>query len=255
MMLTDQQARDRIAQSLDETLFVEAGAGTGKTEALVGRIVNLIASGDVAASEIAAITFTEKAAAELYDRVLERLDQKREAETDPEHQQLFADATEQLDHAAIETLHAFAARILRLYPIEAGLPPGFNIVDESDALLKFGERWEEELDLLLEDDDLAEPLLAAFDAGLELKHLRELAWALHGDWDRAAADSGEMAPPDCPSGSRKFRRRCGRSRPGGVSVRTRTICSRETSKAWSEYLTRLCSWPMPIQAAKHYASF
>ncbi len=196
MTLADQQARDRIAQSLDETLFVEAGAGTGKTEALVGRIVNLIASGDVAASEIAAITFTEKAAAELYDRVLERLDQRREAETDPVNQKLFADATEQLDHAAIETLHAFAARILRLYPIEAGLPPGFNIVDESDALLKFGERWEEELDLLLEDDDLAEPLLSAFDAGLELKHLRELVWALHGDWDRAAADSGELAPPD-----------------------------------------------------------
>ena len=195
MTLADQQARDRIAQSLEETLFVEAGAGTGKTEALVGRIVNLIASGDVAASEIAAITFTEKAAAELYDRVLERLDQRREAETDPASQQRFTDAAEQLDHAAVETLHAFAARILRLYPLEAGLPPGFQIVDESDALLKFAQRWEEELDLLLEDEDLAEPLLAAFDAGLELTHLRELAWALHADWDRAAADSGEMPPP------------------------------------------------------------
>ncbi|MCY4617894.1 MAG: UvrD-helicase domain-containing protein [Chloroflexi bacterium] len=196
MTLADQQDRDRIANNLDETLFVEAGAGTGKTEALVGRIVNLIASGDVGAHEIAAITFTEKAAAELYDRVLERLDQRREAETDPAQQRLFAEAAEQLDHAAIETLHAFAARILRMYPIEAGLPPGFQIVDESDALLRFTERWEEELDLLLEDDDLAEPLLAAFDAGLELKHLRDLAWALHTDWDRAAADAAELPFPE-----------------------------------------------------------
>ena len=195
MTLADQQDRDRIANNLDETLFVEAGAGTGKTEALVGRIVNLIASADVPANEIAAITFTEKAAAELYDRVLERLDQRREAENDPAQQRLFAEAAEQLDHAAIETLHAFAARILRLYPIEAGLPPGFQIDDESDALLRFAERWEEELDRLLEDDDLAEPLLAAFDAGLELKHLRDLAWALHEDWDRAAADAGELPPP------------------------------------------------------------
>ena len=195
MTLADQQDRDRIANKLDETLFVEAGAGTGKTEALVGRIVNLIASADVPANEIAAITFTEKAAAELYDRVLERLDQRREAENDPAQQRLFAEAAEQLDHAAIETLHAFAARILRLYPIEAGLPPGFQIDDESDALLRFAERWEEELDRLLEDDDLAEPLLASFDAGLELKHLRDLAWALHVDWDRAAADTGELPPP------------------------------------------------------------
>ena len=83
MTLADQQARDRIEYSLGETLFVEAGAGTGKTHQLVQRIVNLIATGVVHANEIAAITFTEKAAAELYDRVLEELDQQRQSATDP----------------------------------------------------------------------------------------------------------------------------------------------------------------------------
>lgn len=185
MMTADQAARDRVERSLDETLFVEAGAGTGKTEALVRRIVNLIADGEARASEIAAITFTEKAAAELFDRVLERIDRRRQTETDPLLQRRFAAAAEQLDHAAIETLHAFAARILRMYPIEAGLPPGFTILDETEASLAFAERWQDALDALLEDQDLSKPLLAAFDAGVELNDLRQVARRLHEDWDRA----------------------------------------------------------------------
>ena len=192
MTLADQAARDRIERSLNETLFVEAGAGTGKTHQLVQRIVNLIAGGEVEANEIAAITFTEKAAAELYDRVLEELDQQREQATDPARRQMFADASEQLDHAAIETLHAFAGRILRLHPIEAGLPPGYQVVDESQASLKFAERWESALDEILENEELADPLLTAFDAGIELSHFEAVARALHQDWDRAEQDSATM---------------------------------------------------------------
>ena len=192
MTIADQAARDRVERSLGETLFVEAGAGTGKTEALVRRIVNLIASGEVRANQIAAITFTEKAAAELYDRVLERIDERRLEETDPGRQQRFADAAEQLDNAAIETLHAFAARILRMYPIEAGLPPGFTILDETESSLAFADRWQEALEALLEDETLATALLEAFDAGVELGDLRHVARRLHEDWDRAAADAARL---------------------------------------------------------------
>ncbi len=198
--VADQAERDRIRDSLDETLFVEAGAGTGKTEALVGRIVSLIASGDVRADQNAAITFTEKAAAELYDRVLERLDQRRDAETDPALEQRFAQAAEDLDSAAIETLHAFAARILRMHPIEAGLPPGFTVIDESEASLKFAERWSQALDEMLEDESLGDHLLAAFDAGMQLDDLRAVARSMHADWDRtedpAAMLGVESADPE-----------------------------------------------------------
>ncbi len=196
MTIADQPARDRVERSLDETLFVEAGAGTGKTEALVRRIVNLIAAGQVRANQIAAITFTEKAAAELYDRVLERIDERRLEETTPELQRRFADAAEQLDNAAIETLHAFAARILRMYPIEAGLPPGFTIHDETESSLAFAERWQDALDDLLEDDALADDLLAAFDAGIEPDDLRQVARRLHEDWDRAAASPAHAQASD-----------------------------------------------------------
>ena len=65
----DEDARRRIREALDETLFVEAGAGTGKTTSLVDRVVGLVSSGRAALGSIAAITFTEAAAAELRDRV------------------------------------------------------------------------------------------------------------------------------------------------------------------------------------------
>ncbi|HMO53703.1 MAG TPA: UvrD-helicase domain-containing protein, partial [Tepidiformaceae bacterium] len=71
--LPDAEHRALITSALDQTLFVEAGAGTGKTTALVGRIVALIRSG-VPIERLAAITFTEKAAAELAERVRKELE-------------------------------------------------------------------------------------------------------------------------------------------------------------------------------------
>src|SRR5579863_6034801 len=71
----DAGARASIAGRLDSTLVVVAGAGTGKTTALVGRIVELVRSGRAPLREIAAITFTEAAAAELRQRIRTRLDE------------------------------------------------------------------------------------------------------------------------------------------------------------------------------------
>lgn len=65
----DQAERDSIARLLDDTLFVEAGAGTGKTSALVSRIVGLIESEKCSIDQIAAITFADSAASELRERV------------------------------------------------------------------------------------------------------------------------------------------------------------------------------------------
>ncbi|HEY6623879.1 MAG TPA: UvrD-helicase domain-containing protein, partial [Acidimicrobiales bacterium] len=71
----DAAARADVLTGLDRSLFVEAGAGTGKTTALVGRVLALVTSGKARLSRIAAITFTEAAAAELRDRVYEALEQ------------------------------------------------------------------------------------------------------------------------------------------------------------------------------------
>src|SRR3546814_7431758 len=68
-------ARERIRTDLDTTLFVEAGAGSGKTTALVDRVVALVTTGTVELRHLAAITFTEKAGAELRDRVRRKLEE------------------------------------------------------------------------------------------------------------------------------------------------------------------------------------
>ncbi len=70
---TDHAARQQILEDLDHTLFVEAGAGSGKTSSLVGRFVALVLAG-AEVSSIAAITFTEAAAAELRARIREALE-------------------------------------------------------------------------------------------------------------------------------------------------------------------------------------
>src|SRR4051794_41243538 len=102
----DQAARDRIRDDLDATLFVEAGAGSGKTSALVTRVVALVSTGEAELRNIAAITFTEKAAAELRDRIRRALEESssraggaRIADTDVEQRGRVA--LEQLDAAAI----------------------------------------------------------------------------------------------------------------------------------------------------------
>jgi len=76
--VSDAEARDRIRKSLDESLIVEASAGTGKTTELVRRIVAVLASGRTTIDKIAAVTFTHKAAGELKLRLREELDKARQ---------------------------------------------------------------------------------------------------------------------------------------------------------------------------------
>ena len=86
---------------------MQAAAGSGKTRALVDRIVQLVATGAAGLEQVAAITFTEKAAAELRDRVRRRLDDLRaQATTDDEASARVAAALDELDGAAIGTCTA-----------------------------------------------------------------------------------------------------------------------------------------------------
>jgi ATP-dependent helicase/nuclease subunit A len=158
----DEPARVQIRQALESTLFVEAGAGAGKTSSLVARIVNLVEA-DIPITGMAAITFTEKAAAELRSRV-------RTALRDSGTPKSLA-ALEHLDHAPIGTLHSFARRILFEYPIESGLPPGFSVLDELESGLAFEEQWDDLLDGLLDDPDPAEGMIGGGRAFVELDEL------------------------------------------------------------------------------------
>ena len=176
----DQADRDAITGDLSSTLFVEAGAGSGKTTALVGRVLALLDAG-VAMENIAAITFTEKAAAELKNRLRHKLS---ESGRHPE-------ALDQLDGAAITTLHGFALRILSQHAIEAGLPPRLE-VSPVDA---FEDRWEESRNRLLYDPDHEDAVVLARILGIRINHLRDLALDLDSNWDLAAERMGSGPPP------------------------------------------------------------
>jgi ATP-dependent helicase/nuclease subunit A len=186
----DQDSRDRIEQALDETLFVEAGAGSGKTTALVGRVVALVQSG-VPITSIAAITFTEKAATELRDRVRTGLEQLQEASVAP----LFVEAAlDELDRAAVGTLHGFARRVLLEHPIEAALPPSFEVLDEIESRLDFDEQWRALRETLLADPQHERLLLLSNALGITLDHLRQVAVALRANWDLLLVHPPPPAP-------------------------------------------------------------
>jgi len=172
----DEADRARIRTELGTTLFVEAGAGAGKTTALVERVVNLVEAG-VSIDGIAAITFTEKAAAELRVRVREELGARSSLAADR--------ALVDLDHAPIGTLHAFARRILNDFPIEAHLPPGFGVLDELESNLRFDDEWSITLDRLLADSNPS----SALDGGRVLVELCEFEnFGLDKDLRRVAMD-------------------------------------------------------------------
>ena len=181
---SDQPARDVIVQRLDENMVVEAGAGTGKTTSLVERIVAIITIRRTNMSGIAAITFTEAAASELRERIREKLEK---AAVDPDHapeeRQRCESAVHDLDQAAIQTLHSFAGRLLRERPLEAGLPPGFDIRDEIEADIAFDRRWSEWLDETLDDPEAQKALRPALLMGMTLRHLREIADKFRVNYD------------------------------------------------------------------------
>lgn len=116
-------------------VLVRAGAGSGKTEVLARRFVALVA-GDIegrvplAPERIAAITFTEKATADMRRRIADVLDARTDDEQQTNRRRSLARARRTLGLARISTIHAFCARLLREHPIETGLDPGFEVLDE-----------------------------------------------------------------------------------------------------------------------------
>jgi ATP-dependent helicase/nuclease subunit A len=194
----DQAERDRITHDLDTTLFVEAGAGSGKTSALVGRVLALVKDGPVELRRIAAITFTEKAGAELRDRIRAKLEKAAEDDPEGELGQRCRVALDQLDAAAIGTLHSFAQRLLSEHPVEAGLPPRIEVLDEVSSAVAFGTRWSRFRDQLLADPSLERTVLLLFAAGIRPEALQSLAEAFDDNWDLVQERVPATAPEPPP---------------------------------------------------------
>jgi len=185
--LPDQEARETARGETSRSLVVEASAGTGKTSILVARILELVLRDRVPLRRMAALTFTEKAAGEMKERVEVELEREMR-EAPGERRLLAAQARRELPAAEIGTIHAFCARLLRERPVEAGLAPDFQFPEEPVAreLVREGfDDW-----ALAEARREGSAVHDALAAGAKLSDLRQLAVSLHEE--RAALGDASL---------------------------------------------------------------
>ncbi|MCR5388806.1 MAG: UvrD-helicase domain-containing protein [Lachnospiraceae bacterium] len=128
--MTEDVMRSEIESKLDVNMFVEAGAGAGKTTLIIRRIINMLEK-DVEPSEIVVITFTNAAAEELRSRIIKEVSE-RAAES-----HVLRDKLAKLSEMNISTIHSFCNVLLREQGIVAGLPLDIELIqNEDDTLLK-----------------------------------------------------------------------------------------------------------------------
>jgi ATP-dependent helicase/nuclease subunit A len=218
--------RAPLAAALDQSWVVEASAGTGKTTALVGRIVEVIAAG-TPVEKIVAVTFTHAAAGNMKLRVRHELEERRAGEPDPQVRARLGAAARSLDRAFIGTIHAFCAQLLRRHPVEAGVDPVFQELAQSDALRVFAtvfRRWMEQR-LTSPSPALARAFARLSwreerDGAEPLDALRLAAWSLaewrdfDAPWDKRGFDRDARleALIQKAGGTRELRDRCARRR-------------------------------------------
>ena len=164
----DQAERNLITSSLDKTMLVEAAAGTGKTTAMIARMVALLAAGKCHTDTLAAVTFTRKSTAELRARFQIDLEKAARAVKGEARARLDA-AVATVERCFIGTIHSFCGRLLRERPVEAGVDVGFQELDEvADGRLR-QQAWEEYIARLFATDA---PILAELDGlGIEIRGL------------------------------------------------------------------------------------
>jgi ATP-dependent helicase/nuclease subunit A len=181
----------RAVERRDGSLLVRAGAGTGKTTVLVERFVRAVADDDVAVESILAITFTEKAAAEMRTRVRGRF---------IEHG--LREHARAAEAAWISTIHAFCTRVLRAHALSAGIDPDFRVLDELEAERLAFDAFDGALEAFMAED-LAErvELVASYTPD----RLRDMVRTAHSHL-RSRGErrpSLEEAQPPRPAGERE----------------------------------------------------
>lgn len=192
--LIDAAARQAAIEDHSQSIFIDAGAGTGKTETIVKRIVNrLLADRDVHMMNVAAITFTDKAGAELRNR-FRKVFTETQATVDKEAAVLIAEYIHQVDSAAIGTIHSFCKRILTDYSIAAKLPVGFTVSSEDAGPSLKRERIKRVTERAWEALSIEEEA-ALRENEISIRKMRDLVDELDGKFARLASiaiDSSEI---------------------------------------------------------------
>src|SRR5205814_9020096 len=126
--------QELAAHTLDRHLSVTAGPGAGKTTVLVERYLEILRTQKVSVDNIVAITFTNRAANEMRQRVRTKIDALLR-ETSGNERQTWLRHKRALEGAVITTIHGFCSRLLHEFPVEANIDPQFVLLDEHQAAM------------------------------------------------------------------------------------------------------------------------
>lgn len=199
-MLNDANARRIALLEINKSFMVEAGAGSGKTSLMAGRILSMLANG-IHPRDIAAVSFTEMAAAELMGRVSDTIDDvlKGTPPADlaaayeggnipPEGQIKLQEAQHHLGEMTCTTIHGFCKKLLKPYPVEADIDPGATILDATQATLLFEDVFNEWIRERLNSEDfhkdiITEMIASQSDTKEAVETIRRLADQLRGSPD------------------------------------------------------------------------
>jgi ATP-dependent helicase/nuclease subunit A len=175
MMLNDEIERSRIRNSIAEDIFVEAAAGTGKTSELIHRIISIITKTDTQINEIVAITFTEAAAAELKHRLYDELNRIANDESKQNNKAYRASrAIASWSKCNISTIHSFARQIIDQNCELSGIPPRFQVLEETEFTLEIFKDTDELFKQLYKSDIHQKALLRLQAFDFSETHMRDL---------------------------------------------------------------------------------
>lgn len=230
--LSDNDAQQRIVSDFQTTFLLEAGAGTGKTQLLLSRLLALLRTGRSPLSRIAVITFTDKAAAELRTRLRAAVESALQTSLPEAERVALQSVLSELDRAMVMTIHAFCAALLRERALEVGLDPAFTVLNQAQARLLHDQVWHTWLTQELQPGQGSSDLLRqAFRVGLSVTHLKSLSDFLVEqrdclDWRPAAVDA------DIPT-------YCAEVRQAAARLADLRDCCHDTTDTVFEHITSL----------------
>ena len=191
----DAAARTSVHADLGTSFAIHASAGTGKTACLVDRMIALVRTGTATVRQIAAITFTKKAAAELSRRFREQLQMAAATTGDDSERERFHTAIAEIDSAVIGTVHAFCDRLLRERPIEAGLDPSFELLDAAAEESLLHRAWREFREIAMHDPTLGPTRRELEASGMEFEDLWSGFRTLVNHADVTSWPTDDVQPP------------------------------------------------------------
>ena len=179
------------------SVLVEAGAGTGKTGVMVDRYCRLVCEKGASPDSVLAFTFTEKAAAELRERIRRAIEERAGGGSERARELLPG-----LGGAWVTTIHGFCNRLLVGHPVAAEIDPRFRVLDATEAERAASEAFDRALeDFLAGGDPSREELVASFD----IPALRAMVAGVHAELRSRGQTEPQLPPQPDPDVSGALR--------------------------------------------------